>query len=635
VPRPLVLGNGSFLLGIDSAYSIRDLFYPQVGRYNHLSGHRIRMGVWLGGEFSWVDDQAWIKKLSYREGSLNSACDLRNEQLGISVRTEEAVSHRDHWFVRRMQFSGPKHAEVRIFFTHDLRIMESDIGDTAFYHPGMNGIVHYKGPCHFLFGGEKLHQYACGLKGFGGFEGTWRDAEDGELSMNPIAQGSVDSTLSLSLSLDAKGLATTHYWILAADDLEHLEQSCQRFQELGPSRVLEETYAHWHGWREITHERLTNVPPRIAAMSEQSLLIMRTHIDNGGAIIAATDSDIMETNRANYCYMWPRDGALISEVLDRAGHHHLPRAFFEFCKTILPKDRPILRQKYTADGKLGATWHPWVLDGKPSTPFQQDETALVICAMWHHHQCFPDPAAVREHFDRFIAPAADFMLKHRDAATGLPLPSYDLWEERLGIHTYTVCTVIAGLGAAAQAAEELGDERSGSYLEAADSIKEAMLRHLVDASTAAFYRRVELKGDAVSPDRVVDSSVLHVGLLGILPMKDPRVKATAEMVEQQLWVKGIGGLARYEGDYYFRRHDHLPGNPWIICTLWLAQHKIKSGDNAGAEKLLNWCCDRAASTGVLPEQVDAVTGEPLSVSPLTWSHAEFVKTAFDLAQARA
>lgn len=44
-------------------------------------------------------------------------------------------------------------------------------------------------------------------------------------------------------------------------------------------------------------------------------------------------------------------------------------------------------------------------------------------------------------------------------------------------------------------------------------------------------------------------------------------------------------------------------------------------------KLLEWVSDHALSSGVLAEQVNPYTGEPLSVSPLTWSHAEYVMTA--------
>ncbi|MGZ3599342.1 MAG: glycoside hydrolase family 15 protein, partial [Ktedonobacterales bacterium] len=42
--------------------------------------------------------------------------------------------------------------------------------------------------------------------------------------------------------------------------------------------------------------------------------------------------------------------------------------------------------------------------------------------------------------------------------------------------------------------------------------------------------------------------------------------------------------------------------------------------------LLDWVRERALPSGVLAEQVDPYTNAPLSVSPLTWSHAEYVST---------
>lgn len=632
MPRPLVFSNGSFFIGMDGRGTIRDLFYPQIGRYNHLNGHPIRVGVWTEDGFSWTHDVGWTCTQSYTSLAGSSIC--ANEELKVRIGGPCAVSHSDNWFVWKVSVSNVRQSsrEVRVFFSHDFRMLESDIGDTAFFHPKLGGVVHYKGSCYLLCGGDSVDQYATGLKGWGGFEGTWRDAEDGELSMNPIAQGSVDSTIRFSLALGPGESKEFNYCILAAEDLDSLEETYARFHEKTVPSILGGTIAHWTGWGEPLRQRLqtANLPERICKLAEQSLLIARAQIDNGGAVIAATDSDIMETNRANYCYMWPRDGALVSAVLDSAGQHRLPRAFFEFCGRILPKHPSILHQKYTADGKLGATWHPWIRDGKPVTPFQEDETAALIQAIWNHHCCFSDEAALRHHFEQFVQPACSFLLEYINPETGLPLPSYDLWEERYGVHTYTVATVIMGLEAASAVATTLGSEKlARKYSSAAAQMKESLGR-LASPQTGVFCRRLYDDNGEERFDWTADASLLLIGILGVLPIDDPRVLATAAKVEQSLWVHGLGGVARYEGDYYFRRHDDPPGNPWIICTLWLAQHKLLSGDRARALELVVWCADRAAPTGVLPEQVDAVTGEHLSVSPLTWSHAEFVKTCFML-----
>ena len=48
------------------------------------------------------------------------------------------------------------------------------------------------------------------------------------------------------------------------------------------------------------------------------------------------------------------------------------------------------------------------------------------------------------------------------------------------------------------------------------------------------------------------------------------------------------------------------------------------------EVLELWATERALPSGVLAEQVHPKTGAPLSVSPLTWSHAEFVGTVHRL-----
>jgi GH15 family glucan-1,4-alpha-glucosidase len=112
------------------------------------------------------------------------------------------------------------------------------------------------------------------------------------------------------------------------------------------------------------------------------------------------------------------------------------------------------------------------------------------------------------------------------------------------------------------------------------------------------------------------------------------MEKTMRQTLSRLWVQTeIGGLARYEDDYYFRRSEDIqrvPGNPWIICTLWAAQFYIEHASETRELEtplgLLMWAADRAAESGVLPEQVHPYTGEPLSVSPLTWSHAEFVAT---------
>jgi len=69
---------------------------------------------------------------------------------------------------------------------------------------------------------------------------------------------------------------------------------------------------------------------------------------------------------------------------------------------------------------------------------------------------------------------------------------------------------------------------------------------------------------------------------------------------------------------------------WVICTLWLAMHEIALaktlGDLRKAMAYLSWTVERTEPSGVLAEQYHPYSGDPISVSPLTWSHATFVST---------
>lgn len=629
------------LIGIDERYCIRDLFYPQVGLYNHLNGHRIGMGVWASGRFAWTEDPSWKRTLGYEPGTLTGYSTLENGVLGVRLQIEEAVCRRSNDFIRRIRVKNltSKQQEVLLLFTHDLRIMENDVGDTAFYNPFLDGVVHYKGPCYFLFGGSTsqggIHEYATGIKGFAGLEGTWRDAEDGKLSMHPISQGSVDSTISLRMLLAPGKEEHALYWIVCGNKLEEITRSFHRLVHDGFEEAMDDTTRYWAAWSEKMNRQSGDLPEPVRKQFRQSVLIMRTQIDNQGAILAANDTDIMQTNRATYSYMWPRDGAFVSSVFDRAGYHFVPRKFFLFCQAILPQDRPMLLHKYMADGSLGASWHPWVVDGKPDAPFQEDESALTLDALWTDYRVNGDLEFLHELYESFVVPMADYIVRYRDPNTHLPMPSYDLWEERRGIHTFTTAAIVAGLRAAAEISAALGNGRSETYREAAEETAQALLDHLYDAERGVFLRRLAPKPDGtMEPDKTIDSAVLHAMLLGAVPPDHPAGLSSAQVVENTLWVRSnIGGLARYEGDYYFRVSDEFPGNPWIICTMWLAQYKImlakNGGDLARPLELIEWATRLAAPSGVFSEQVHPVSGQPLSVSPLTWSHAEYVKTVLD------
>ncbi len=55
-------------------------------------------------------------------------------------------------------------------------------------------------------------------------------------------------------------------------------------------------------------------------------------------------------------------------------------------------------------------------------------------------------------------------------------------------------------------------------------------------------------------------------------------------------------------------------------------------DLKGAFDKLRWVCKYALESGILPEQLHPLTGAPVSVAPLTWSHSTFVLTVTKYAE---
>jgi glucoamylase len=367
----------------------------------------------------------------------------------------------------------------------------------------------------------------------------------------------------------------------------------------------------------------------------RSLLILRTQIDHGGAIIAANDSDITQWGRDTYSYMWPRDGALVAHALDLAGYSEVTLPFYQFCARVLT-EKGFFLHKYNPDGTLGSSWHPWINAGEAQLPIQEDETGLVIWALWRHFEIARHVESIQPLYHSLIMPAADFMAEFRDPDTGMPLPSYDLWEERQGTFAFTVGAVHGGLTAAANFAEAFGDsDRAETYRRAAREIRMGADRCLWNERANRFARSLyrDQSGE-IQTDMTVDSSLFGLFRFGLYDAADPRIASTMDAIRECLWIPtSVGGVARYQNDYYHRASDAVTGNPWFVCTLWLAEYFIAQArsekDLEPALDLIHWVVEHALPSGVLAEQVHPFSNAPLSVSPLTWSHATFVMTVLE------
>lgn len=641
MPRDIPVGNGDLLITFDRHYRIRDLFYPYVGRYNHSLGHVQRFGVWADGKFAWVEDDEWEREVRYKADTLVTDVRLVHKGLELELHCADAVDFHEPVYFRKVVVHNlaDRPRDVRVFLHLDLSIAENAVGDTANYDPSTSAVIIYKQDNYFLVNCCDQHKcgidhWAIGTKRLGGAEGTWRDAEDGKLGRNAISQGSVDATVGFNLQIPAKGEGHLHAWIAFGHAYDEVKDLNRRILETGPERMLGRTEAYWKLWCRKEPVDTTPLPEHVRDLFYRSQLVMRTQIDNRGAIIAANDSDVTQFGGDHYSYCWMRDGALVAYALVLAGQSELSRSFFRYSAKCIG-DQGYFLHKYSPTGALASSWHPWMLDGQRVLPIQQDETSLVVWALRKHFETFRDVEFVKPLYEQLVAKPAEWILEYRDH-NGLPLPSWDLWEERRGIQTFTVASTIGALNAAAAFARDFGElDRAAAFKEGAERMRGALKRHLYNEQAGRFARlAVPSEDGSYRLDMTCDSANFALFAFGAFEANDPKIIEEMRQLKEALWIKtDIGGCARYQRDYYHQieRNDieKVPGNPWVICTLWQAQHAIEVASSV--EELrktvmpyLEWCVQRAEPSGVMAEQFHPYTGDPISVSPLTWSHSTFV-----------
>ncbi len=597
--RSAVLGNGRLFVTLDKDFYIADIYYPYVGRYNHGFGGRFKVGIWHDGRFAWLESMEKQIEMDGLTARMKAKWD------GLEIEFFDFVEFHHDAYVRRVDIRGP--GLVRVIFYHDFRIMEAPQGDTAFYDPELDAVIHYKERFWFLAGSNhQLYEYNIGRRDQGV---VLKDCEDGVLGKNPIAQGSVDSAVSIASP-------SFYYWIIAGRSRKELAQIH------GELKARPQYYERRNVgyWRIVTGQ----YPAKLVG---QSIAVLLAHIGENGAIAASLDTDILKFNLDTYAYVWPRDAAYVAMALDEYGYTSITKKFYEFALQLLGDG--YFFQKYNPDGTFGSTWHPWTARGRKSLNIQEDETATFIYALWRHLELSKDYDLLKKAYPA-VRKAADFLASYRDEKLGLPLESFDLWEERLGVHAYTVAAVYAGLRAAARFADSLGEEEdSDRWISAAQEVKKAVAEHMFDKGLGRFVRTVRIDDGRIADiDKTLDASLLALPLFGLFEPDDPRVVSTVRAVEERLWVKNVGGLARYEGDYYQRvpgDYSGVPGNPWIITTMWLAEYYASLGQASKAEELIKWAEARAGPSYLLPEQISPFDGGPVSVQPLAWSHAEYLR----------
>ncbi|MCH4815119.1 MAG: glycoside hydrolase family 15 protein [Saccharolobus sp.] len=607
------IGNGRMLINFDEKGRIVDIYYPYIGMENQTSGNPIRLAIWDKDKNTISLDEEWETTVLYLDEA--NMVEIRSDirKLGLSLLSYNFLDPDDPIYMSIIKVANNENnnRNIKIFFIHDINLYSNPFGDTAFYDPLSLSIVHYKSKRYLAFKvfttTSIFSEYNVGKGDLIG------DIYDGNLGLNGIENGDVNSSMGIEANIDPNSYVKLYYVIVADRNLEDLRQKIRKINFANVETSFTLTYMFWRNWLKKNKLFRNSLMQDIKRVYDVSLFVIRNHMDINGSIIASSDFSFVKIYGDSYQYCWPRDAAIAAYALDLAGYKELALRHFQFISNIVNSEG-FLYHKYNPNTTLASSWHPWFYKGKRIYPIQEDETALEVWAIVSHYEKYEDIDEILPLYKKFVKPALKFMMSFMEE--GLPKPSFDLWEERYGIHIYTVSTVYGALTKGAKLAYDVGDEILSEDLSDTSGLLKGMVLKRMTYN-GRFIRRIDEENNQ---DLTVDSSLYAPFFFGLVDANDKIMINTINEIENKLTVNG--GVIRYENDMYQRRKKQP--NPWIITTLWLAEYYATINDKNKANEYIKWVINRALPTGFLPEQVDPETFEPTSVTPLVWSHAEFI-----------
>jgi glucoamylase len=249
----------------------------------------------------------------------------------------------------------------------------------------------------------------------------------------------------------------------------------------------------------------------------------------------------------------------------------------------------------------------------------------------------------RTPLDAELSAAASTLL-HADLAFArryARVPCFDIWEEDLGLHYYTLCVSAAALDQGAEWLDAHGERAlAGDYRNEAASIYTTLDGYWLEQE--AYYRSRVLPSARRSSKEldiaVVLAAIHALGRPANHSARDPRIHATlarlASLFEREYRINRdrsssrAPALGRYAGDVYYS------GGAYYFSTLGAAELCFRAAaahDGPVARALLRQGDSfletvRAFTpdSGDLAEQFDRNTGAQSSAKNLAWSYAAFI-----------
>jgi glucoamylase len=225
-------------------------------------------------------------------------------------------------------------------------------------------------------------------------------------------------------------------------------------------------------------------------------------------------------------------------------------------------------------------------------------------------------------------------------------PSFELWEEEMGMHFYTLLAQHTALQEGAKLARELSDSGAADFYDQQSKLIGQMIKsEFLDSNIGIKATIRKVNGGLGYKHSNIDVAPLlalnhNSPYQKLIDMESAPVrKYVATLTETFQDIYGINkafpelgvALGRYPEDRYDGYHTTGTGNPWFLATLALGEHyclirnetkSVKLNDKI--EKQFARALFHSDRKGAMSEQFNHQTGTMQGATQLTWSHSAFM-----------
>lgn len=560
-----IVGNSSVLGCITNKGELIRLYYPNIDYFQNIDMYNY--GVILDGKIRWLSDANLIAQY-YDTNILYTELEME----GIKVIQKDYVLPTQDVFVRKLAFSK----KVNLFLYSRLN---SNINRMISGMVVKDALIQYCQEFYMsTFANKAISNYQINNANF---ENTELNSED-YIGMSSSAAIRYDDTDEITLYISLEKTLKTSLNVI------------NKIKKVSENELCIKTREYWNEY--ISNLSISDM--NFDTQKEKDIMIRTAFMfklltdKNTGGVIASPDVDETFSKCGRYGYCWPRDALFIVKAFALLGMNESVEKFYTIWAGNAQLDNGLFEQRYYVSGELAPSWG-----------IQIDETSAMLIGINKFGKC--------RKLESVVYKATDALLNFL-GEDFLPRASYDLWEERKGIHLYSSASIYEALKAGKDMLSKINRLKYKTII-----LKiEKTLPKIKDAIKKAFVCNDVLK-------RSLDNEQVDISLLSVVTpfdifdINEPFVKNMVNKVESNLKLPN-GGYMRYENDNY------IGGNAWIISSLWLAMYYIKVGNKERAIELFDWVTNHADTLSFLPEQIERNGDKTAWVSQLAWSHAMYV-----------